>query len=256
MFTLLFSESRQDAASQPFCSSLEQAYHEPDQDHNDQHWYAECKRHQDSVHQKGICRDTDTRAASCLDPSSPYQETMGIDAVGCTGHQGTVIFSIHNGQFGQVAWKDDPDLIHFIGQDLIQNVHDKGITVGQLVQVGKEPGAGETSVAGYNAVASFSSHREARALQMADGCLKSTFFGTMVDGQDHIDPWDLDIPHDTGPAYVQQVIVFLFFLFCQRPSDSCLGDLRIICLCFPQYQLVFVIVDMGDHLCIAGHSLR
>ena len=77
---------------------------------------------------------------------------MGIDAVGGTGDQGAVVLPLFNAQVIQLIWLYGADLIHLVGQGLVQNPQNEGIPLCQLVQIGEQLGAGQTPVAGQDAV--------------------------------------------------------------------------------------------------------
>ena len=102
---------------------------------------------------------------------SANQQPVGIDAVGGAGHQGAVVLAFYNFQCGGILRLHDEDLIHLIGQDLIQHPQKEGIPLPELVQVGEQLGAGQTPVTGEDAVGALPAYRQAGPFQMADGHL-------------------------------------------------------------------------------------
>ena len=62
---------------------------------------------------------------------------MGIDAVGGAGHQCAVILTLHDLQRSDFLRLHDEDLIHFIGQHLVQNAQQEDIPLSEFVQVGE-----------------------------------------------------------------------------------------------------------------------
>ena len=85
-----------------------------------------------------------------------HQQSMGVDAIRRTGDQCTEILALLDGQSRYIARFYDQDLIHFIGQHLIQNANDKGISLHELIQIGKELCAGQSPVSGEDTVGTLS----------------------------------------------------------------------------------------------------
>ena len=102
---------------------------------------------------------------------SANQQPVGIDAVGGAGHQGAVVLPLRDFQRGGILRLHDEDLIHLIGQNLIQHPQEEGIPLPELVQVGEQLGAGQTPVTGEDAVGTLPAHRQAGPFQMAHGHL-------------------------------------------------------------------------------------
>ena len=50
-----------------------------------------------------------------LDPDAPNQKPGGIDALGCTGKQGTIVFTVNDHQVFKFLRGDGFDLIHLVG---------------------------------------------------------------------------------------------------------------------------------------------
>ena len=102
----------------------------------------------------------------------PDQKPVGVDAVGGAGHQGAEILPFDDPQRARLLGLHDQDLIHLIGQHLVQHPEQEHIPLLQLVQVGEQLGAGKSPVAGEDAVGALAAHRQAGPFQVPDGDLK------------------------------------------------------------------------------------
>ena len=113
----------------------------------------------------GVGGDADRRCLRLvIRPVSPDQKAVGIDAVGGAGDQDAVVLSWLDGQRAQLVGLDDQDLVHFVGQHLVQHPEQKDIPLLQLVQIGKQLGAGQAPVAGDDAVGALPAHGQAGPL--------------------------------------------------------------------------------------------
>ena len=77
-----------------------------------------------------------------LDADATNQQPVGVDAVGGAGEERAVIHAFHDEKVLKFGGGDDLDLVHLIGQDLVQDRDLEGIAQFQSVQIGKELGAG------------------------------------------------------------------------------------------------------------------
>ena len=96
------------------------------------------------------------------------------------------------------------DLIHFIGQCLIEHRDGKDITLLHFVQTGKKPGARQSTVTGQNRVGTLSSDRKTGALQMSDRDLEYRFICAMIQRQIDADGRNLDLADHPILGQVQE----------------------------------------------------
>ena len=67
----------------------------------------------------------------------PHQKTVGVDAVGRTGNQGTVILPLFYLQVSQLIRQHCADLIDLVCKGLAQHLQHEMVAVLELVQIGK-----------------------------------------------------------------------------------------------------------------------
>ena len=107
---------------------------------------------------------------------------MGIDTVGGTGQQRTVIFSRNDLNITNFIGTDNLDLIHLVGKASVQNRNQKCIAQFHFVQFCKQLSVGQSSVGRQNAVGAFTAHREGCAFQMATGNVQHFRGYTVIQG--------------------------------------------------------------------------
>ena len=134
------------------------------------------------IHTVGFIRHIDPAFLGSVDLVRPDQESLGIDAVGGAGQQGAVVLPFLNSDQGDVVRLYDADLIHLVGQDLIEDGECKGIPGLHAVQMGKEQGRGQAAVGGNNAVGAGTSDGQAAALKMSGGDAEDRIRCTVVTG--------------------------------------------------------------------------
>lgn len=140
---------------------------------------------------------------------------MGIDAIGGAGHQSAQVLPGLDLQRVHLGGLYNEDLVHLVGQHLVQHPDGEGVPLHDLVQIGKQLGAGQASVAGEHAVGALAAYGQAGPVHMAHGDLQNGFGGAVVDGQGHIDIGDLDIAHNARAAEVQKLFILLLLLLRQ-----------------------------------------
>ncbi len=136
-------------------------------------------------------------------PAAPHQESVAVDSVGGAGHQGGQVFSFLRGQGGGVGGLHYGDAIHPVADGLIQDVEEEHVPLLQLIQVGEQGRAGESSVGGYHGMAPPAAYGEGASLQVACGFLEDCLFCGMVDGDLDADLRDFHIAHHAVAGEVQ-----------------------------------------------------
>ena len=138
---------------------------------------------------------------------------MGVDAVGRAGEQGYIIFSRYNlksalQRLHIILIHHIKNLVHLIGQRLIQYMNIKFISPHHLVDIGKQTGAGQSSVGRQNAVGILPADRQLRAVHMANTGLQHILRRTMVNGKLYINSGNRQISHHSVTGNVQHLPVF------------------------------------------------
>lgn len=149
---------------------------------------------------------------------------MGIDAIGSTGNERALVAVVINGQGGNVLRIHDEYLIHLIGENLMQDTDQELIPFHDLIQIGEELGAWETSVAGENGMRPLSSHGKAGPVQMADGDLEDALIGAVVNRERAFDCRNIHVTHNAGPGYIQGIAVFFLFLVREGKNTRAKAD--------------------------------
>ena len=128
-------------------------------------------------------------------------------SIPAAGNKRAVILSLYDLQCLGVLRLHDQDLIHFIRKHLVQHAQDKGIPLGELVQIGEQLGTRQAAVSGQHTVRALAAHRQARPFQMADRRLKNEFLRPVENRERNIDGGNLDISHRAVSAYVEKLRV-------------------------------------------------
>ena len=92
-------------------------------------------------------------------PGAANQQPVGIDADGGAGDEGTQVFPFHNVQRLHLIRFHGENLIHPVGQHLVQHMQVELIPDFQLVQIGKQLRFRHAPVAGQGAVGAFAAQR-------------------------------------------------------------------------------------------------
>jgi hypothetical protein len=173
---------------------------------------------------------------------STDQQSVGIDTVGGTGKHGTIVLTLADHEAVYLMRLYNEDLIYLIGQDLIQNAEHKQVSLADLVQVGKELGAGQTPVSGNNAVGTLPTYRKAGPLQVTDSDLEDRVLGAVIYRERNTDAGDLNIAHNTVTGNVQELVILLLLF---RGSGIAVGTVQETAVIFSrclQESFVFVLL--------------
>ena len=81
-----------------------------------------------------------------VDPVASDQQAVGVDAVGRTGQEGDEILPLLHSQGRGIIRLYDLDLVHLVGQGIIEDMNQEMIPHRQLVEIRKEARAGQSSV--------------------------------------------------------------------------------------------------------------
>ena len=149
----------------------------------------------------------DQLAVFICDAVAAHQHAVGIDAVGCAGDERAVILTGNGDKLGDVAGQNNANLVNLIGDHLVEDGDREAVPFRDLVQIGKEPGTGQTAVAGEHSMGAGAADGKTRPIHMADGDLQYRFLGGMVNGNVDIDGGDIDIAHQPGAGEVEQQII-------------------------------------------------
>ena len=101
------------------------------------------------------------------------------------------------------------DLIHLVGQCIIQNPQAETVSNCQLIQIRKQLRRWQTPVTGNRTVRAFAAHRKGGSLNMTNSNLQCVGVRTMVNRQLAVDIRNFNISDDPVSGYVQQPEVFL-----------------------------------------------
>ena len=178
---------------------------------------------------------------------------MGVDSVGRAGHQRAVVLPGENSQGLHVLRLHHQDLIHLIGQRLVQHPEQEHIPHRQLIQVAEQLGAGQAPVAADDAVGTCPAHRQGGALHMAQRHLQYSLAGAVVDGQVHAQVRDFQRRHDAGARHVQQAVVDGAGLIRHVEAVAGLREGRVVGLSGLPRCLVAGRIQLG-HLLRVGHD--
>ena len=226
-------------------SPLREDQDSDDQDQQDRHCH---KRHDvDRADLKGIGDHLGLAILVC-DPMSSHQKPVGIDAIGGAGDQCAEVLTLFNLQVREIRGLHDADLIHLVGEGLVQDVQGEGIPLREFVQVRKELCRGKAPVPGQYGMGALPADRERSLLQVPDGGLQNAIAGAMVDRQLHVDLGNVDVPHISGAIEVQQAVVLLLLFFRHLPVDPSPGKLRVIFLCFLYQGIKLLLIHVCDGL--------
>lgn len=200
-----------------------------------------------------------------LDPAPPDQQPVGVDAVRRAGHQRAQVHARNDLHFGDILRLDDRDLIHPVGQGLVQNRKIEEIPDLHGVQIAEELGAGQAPVSAEDAVGPVirlqpvflvrmgAARRQRCAGDMADGRLQHRVAGAVVNRQVHVDLRDGDEPHvarrvdvQLGLVVIQQILIIL-----NRPAIRNLQQLPVVFQRRVPDLLVLFVAHLGDALGVA-----
>ena len=158
-----------------------------------------------------------TRPACSRDPD---QESVGVDAVGRTGHQRHIVFAGIDLHQLHVFRENDVDLIHLIGVFLSQDEQGEPVARPQLVQLREQLGGGKSPVSGDHRMGAFAAHGKRAPLQVARGDLQNGVAGAVVDTEIALDGGDLDIPHHAGAVEIQLGFILGKLVFLQQTGRT------------------------------------
>lgn len=181
-----------------------------------------------------------------------HQQPVGVDAVGRAGDKGAVVLPVLDRQVAEFLRLDDADLVHLVGQGLVQHVEDEGVPFRQLVQVGEQLGAGQPAVAGQHRVGAGAAHRKAAALDVADADLQSGLVGAVVDGQIDVDLVDLDVADHVGAGHVHGGVVLGQLLVRKAEAVGFAGQGGVVGPGLREQLVVGVVVQGGHLFSVAG----
>ena len=99
-------------------------------------------------------------------------------------------------------------MIHLICQGFAQDFQVKNISDFQFRKIGKHSVSGHAAMTGEDGVCAFAAYRERASKQVADANFQCCVFCTMVDRQDCLELWDIQIPHQSVAGKIQQILVF------------------------------------------------
>ena len=102
-----------------------------------------------------------------------HQKPVGVDAVGRASDKRTQVFSGLNLQGSDVLRLDDQDAVNLVGQNLVEHADDERIAFDNLIEIGKQLCAGQSAMAGEDAVCAFAADRETCPVQMSDRDLQN-----------------------------------------------------------------------------------
>ena len=185
-----------------------------------------------------------------------HQQAVRIHAIGRAGHQCAVVLPLHDLQRCDLLRFHDQDLIHLIGQHLIQHAEHEHVPFHKLIQVGEQLCAGEPPVPGQNAVSACAAHGQARPIQMAHGDLEDGFLRAVINGQRAADARDLDVPHHAKPGNVEQLLILRPLRFAEKVGVAPPQKGGVVRLCvFPQH-VIARLFQRCHVFSIAGDGLR
>ena len=191
-----------------------------------------------------------------LDTMAANQQAVRVDGVGCAGDQGTQVLPRNNAQIPRLLRQDDADLIHLVGQHLVQRPDDEGITLGQLVDIGEQTGRRQTTVSGQDTMGTRAADGQRRALDVADGDLQDAVIRAMINGQGAADLLYFNIPDDTASVNIQLFLVLgPLFLREIGPAATRLGDLLVVGVGALQQFFITVLVHVGHRFRVVDHDL-
>ena len=236
-----------------FLSSAEQDHDQQ----NQQDGHGHEGRHDERLDLHGISRDADDLGdLGVFYTMATNQHPVAVDAIGGAGDQGAQIPAVLNEQVFGLMGQDDLDLIHLVGQCLVQNAENKGVPCLQLIQIGEQSCRGQAPVARHHAMGAFAAHRQACPLQMADGDLQDRLIGTMIDRQGDTDTGNLDIAHNAVAADVQKFIIGDLLLIRQDENVVPLPQVPVIGDSGLPHRGIFFGVDVGHLFGIGGDGPR
>ena len=220
---------------------------------NQQHGHRYQRRDQQRFDLHGVRRHTNGgRAGLILYPMSPHQQAMAVDAIGRAGDKCAVLLALLNGKVVQFVGQHSADLIHLVGQCLVQHPQQEYVALGQLIQIGEQLGAGQTAVAGQDTVRTLAAGRKRGALHMADGDLQNRLVRAMIDGKVTLYFGNLDVAHDAVVRNIQQGFIDLLLLLGHDKAACAVVQCFIVSACIRPNLVIRGIVQIGHLLGIAG----
>ena len=177
---------------------------------------------------------SDSLFCSC----SSDQQPMAIHRNGNTGHKGHIVLSVYNGQVVGVRRQHLLDLIHGVGEGFVVDVEIEHISVFQLWKVGEQPCIAHAAVSCQHAMGAFAANGQGCFGQMSNAFTEHTGGYTVVDRQQDIDLWNLDVAHDPFGGEIQQcwVLVILCEL-CFKGISQRHGFRQVVIVVLGTFQL-------------------
>ena len=126
---------------------------------DDQNGDRQERRNEDRPDLDRVRRDHGS-AVGVFDPVSPDQKPVGVDAVRRACDQGAQILAFFNLEVREILRLYDPDMVHLVGEGLIEDRHREGVSFPELIEVCKKPRRGKSPVPGKQAVGALSAHRQ------------------------------------------------------------------------------------------------
>ena len=108
-----------------------------------------------------------------INPVATDQQAVGIDAVGGAGDQRTQVPALDDRQFIHFLGLHDADLVHLVGEGLVEDIQHEIVALFKLVKVSEQPCGGQAPVAGKDTVGALAADRQAGPFQMANGDLQT-----------------------------------------------------------------------------------
>ena len=145
------------------------------------------------------------------DADAAHQQPMRVDRIRRTGHQRHIVLPRLDGQRLDLFRQNHRDLIHLIGERLIQCVNRESVADLHQIQIAEQLGRRQTAVRREHRVGALAADGQGRAFYMADHLLQHVLIRAVCDGKPQIQLRDLDITHHAIAIEVEQRIVFRLF---------------------------------------------
>ena len=135
---------------------------------------------------------------------------------------------------------------------MVTYTENKGITNLHLIQIRKQLGAGQSAMAGQQAVGALAAHRQAGADDVPNGDLQHLVGGAVVNGQRNIDGGNFDMAHNAGTGGIQQGRIAGQSGFIRNEAVVEPGNGTVIFVGGFPHGIVAGVIDGGHRLRIAG----
>ncbi len=219
----------------------------------EQKQYKRCgdqRNDQQRIHLHRIRGNADSAFHHGINAAGAQEESVGIDTIGCAGHESHDIPAGEDRQLFHLMGEHDKDLFDLIGEHLVEHGNGKGITDNELVEVSKESCGGESSVCGEDAVGICAADGEGRTFEVSDRDIEDGVAGAVVDGQLHIDLRNGDIAHDSGAGDIEcGIIAADIIVIDERRIDNEQAFVIVICAC--EEFFIVAVVDLGQSFAVA-----